>query len=127
MLTRGNVCLSSRRKSIAQKQVAPGTFDAHERPPEGMLWRKKFAHDESGALDLPVAPGNLRSQRQEQLVQGLLGKKVANQLRSTLDQDHLTLADTADRQQDGSSTERTGALDRAEFDAWWETLCADTL
>src|SRR6266566_1618571 len=100
------------------------SFDADERSPERVLWRKTFSHDESGPLDLPITPGNLRCQRQEQLVQSLLGKKVTHQLRPAFDQDHITTTNIPDRLENSPGVERTRALKNADLHGWWETLCA---
>ena len=85
--------------------MAPATFDAHERSPERMLRCKPLACDEPGPLDSTISAGNLWSKRQEQFIQEPLGKEISHQLRPTLDQDHLTLADTVHLLQDSLGTE----------------------
>ena len=90
-------------------------FDADEGAPEWMLRRKKFSADEPGTLAVSISTGNLRGKRQKQLIQVLLRKEIAHQLRPTLDQNDLTLLSMAHRLQYGTRTERTGAGDRREL------------
>src|SRR5205085_2594641 len=126
-LTRTHFCLPSRWKSVAQKQVTPATFDADECSPEWVLWRKTLTHDESGSLDMFVTPGNLWGECQEQFIQAWFGKEVTHQLRSPLDQHHVTLTGKAHRLQDSPRADRTSALDCRELHRWWQTLCANAL
>ena len=88
-----------------QKQVALASFGAHKGSPEGALWSKPLAFDESGPLDFCISASNLRSKCQEQFVQQPLGQKVPQQLRPTLNQDHLTLTHAVHRLQDGLGTD----------------------
>src|SRR4030066_1757635 len=86
-----------RRKHIPQKKVAAGTFHPCKRSPEGTLRAKTLSRNESGTLDGPIPPGNLRSERQKKLIQAFLGEEIPHQPRPAFDQEDFSRACAADR------------------------------
>src|SRR6266702_7432318 len=107
--------------------MAATTLDAVKCSPEWMLWRKTLSGDEPGTLKGAISTGDLRGQRQEQFIQVPLCKEVTHELRSTLDQNHVTPAYTAHGLQDRLGAEWTGALNCQNLDRRREMLFADVL
>src|SRR5947209_13690692 len=120
-------CCLLRCECIAQKQMAPGAFDAHESSPERVLRRETLTSDESWSLRGGVATGDLRSERQEQFIQELPGKEVPEQLWPTLDQDDLARAHFTHRLDNCLGTERASTLHACDLHRCWDMLCADAL
>src|SRR4030043_1905843 len=86
-----------RPKHIPQKTGAAGPFPPGKRSPEGTLRAKTLPRNESGTLDGPIPPGNLRSERQKKLIQAFLGEEISHQPRSALDKEDFPGEETADR------------------------------
>ena len=57
-----------------------------------------------------VAACDLRSQREEQFVQAFFGEEIANQVRSSFRQNHLTRTCAANSLEDRSGTEHVSAF-----------------
>ena len=64
--------------------MAATLFDAYERSPQCLRWRKDFSSDQSRTLSGIVTTGDLRRKREEQFVQLFLGREVAPQTRPTV-------------------------------------------
>src|SRR5947209_7851897 len=100
--------------------MAPTTFYTGECSPEWMLWRKTLPGNEPGSLNRTVSTGDLGSKRQEEFIQTPLRKEVTHELWSTLDQNHVTPAYTADRLQDRLGAQCTIALGRHGLNRRWK-------
>ena len=107
--------------------MAPTTFYSNECSPEWMLWRKTLPGNEPGTLNRVVSTGDLRGKRKEQLIQVPIFKEVAHELRSTLDQNHVTPANMAHCLQDRVGPEGTGIVGCQDLNRGWKIGYADSL
>ena len=132
------VCLTNRNgaaigrlslcsKSIPQKEIAPPTFDAHQRSPNLVLGRKPLPRDQARTLTGAIAASHLRCERQEQFIQAAFSEEIAHQLWPALHQDDLALAQRPDRLQDHASADRTRLLHRFDLHKARQCVLADTL
>src|SRR3990172_6836123 len=119
------LCGCLRHERIPQKQVAAGTFHPGKRSPQGMLRPKTLPRNESGTLDGPIPPGNLRSERQKKLVQAFPLEEISNQLRSALDEVDFSRANQADRGKNRPGTDRALLLRFPDDDGGGKFAFAD--
>src|SRR6266487_716659 len=112
---------------IAQEKMASPTFNPDECSPQWMLRCKTLARDKSWSLGVLISSGNLRSQCQEEFIQASFRKEVTHQLWPTLNQDHVTLAHTADGLQDGPGAESTCTVHFRDVHGRWEPLLTNAL
>src|SRR5262245_54721715 len=103
--------------------MAAATFDAGERAPYGVLGRKSLPGNQAGTVGRFIAAGYLWREREEQLVQALLGEESPHQLRPTFHQDDLALAHGADRLQDRLGAEGASLLDRCNLHQLPKRMC----